>query len=83
MLWSQTETIKVERNRFDRKVREALEIQYHKCNPKHMGQYVKTIFRTLFFTHLQKTSEKNTDISTIAIKWNQYNANKDTLALTN
>ena len=34
ILWEQTETIKAEMNRFDRKVREALEIQYHKCGPK-------------------------------------------------
>ena len=89
MLWSKTETIKVERNRFDRKVREALEIQYHKCGPKDggmnldMGQYVKTLFWTPFFTHLRKTSEKT--LTSARSPSSEANAMqvRNTLALTN
>ena len=48
--WEKIETLKVERHRFDRKVREALEIQLHKSGPenggmnKDWGDYVKTKF---------------------------------------
>ena len=52
-------TIKVESNRFDRKVREALEIQHQKCGPSERGinlddgQYVTTNFWTPFFKYLR------------------------------
>ena len=60
--WDQTETVKIEKNRFDRRVREALEIQYNKCGPKNggmnldIGQYVKTQFWTPLFSYLRKNS---------------------------
>ena len=50
--WESLPTLKVENNKFDRKVREALEIQYHQCGPKKGGmnfdddQYVNTKFWT-------------------------------------
>ena len=59
--WDNTETLKVERRRFDRKVRETLEIQSHKCGPEKGGMnldngfYVKTLFWTPFFTYLRKS----------------------------
>ena len=49
-----------ETNRFERKVREVLEIQYHKCGPKKGGmnlddgQYVTTKFWTPHFKYLRK-----------------------------
>ena len=58
--WNNIETLKVEKKRFDRKVRETLEIQSHKCGPEKggmnldNGSYVKTLFWTPFFTHLRK-----------------------------
>ena len=59
LLWNKTETVKIEKNRFDRRVREALEIQYNKCGPNtggmnlDIGQYVKTQFWTPFFRYLR------------------------------
>ena len=50
-----------EKQRFDRKVWEAFEIQYHKCGPDNggmnidNGQYVKTLFWTPFLNHLRKS----------------------------
>ena len=58
--WEEMRTLKIESNRFERKVREALEIQYHECGPKKGGmnlddgQYVKTKFWTPFFRFLRK-----------------------------
>jgi hypothetical protein len=55
-----TETVKVIYNKFDRKVREALEIQLNECGPKKggmnldEGQYVSTKFWIPFFDHLRK-----------------------------
>ena len=46
--WENMKTIKVDHNRFDRKVREALEIQHEECGPSEGGinlddgQYVTT-----------------------------------------
>ena len=61
-----TETVKIIYNRFDRKVRETLEIQRHDChitkggmNPD-KGQYVNTNFWIPFFRHLnQRDDRKN------------------------
>ena len=63
--WNNIETVKVENNTFNRKVREALEIQYNKCGPKYGGynlddgQYVKTQFWTPFFDFLKKRNQNN------------------------
>ena len=52
--------MKIQPRRFDRKVREALEIQFNECGPKKGGinlddgQYVKTKFWTPLFRHLRK-----------------------------
>ena len=52
-------TIKVEHKIFDRKVREALEIQHQECGPSKggtnldNGQYVTTKFWTTFFKYLR------------------------------
>ena len=70
--WENMKTLKIENNRFDRKVREALEIQYHESGPKKGGmnlddgQYVKTKFWTPFFRFLRKSQrrENNADIAT-------------------
>ena len=59
IIWDKTETIKVEANRFDRKVREALEIQYNHSRPidggmnQDEGQYVTTKFWMPFFKFLK------------------------------
>ena len=56
--WESLTTLKVETNRFERKVWEALEIQYHECGPKKGGmnlddgQYVTTKFWTPYFKYL-------------------------------
>ena len=49
--WDNVKTIKVEDRKFDRKVREALEIQFHETSPRSEhglnqddGQYVTTTF---------------------------------------
>ena len=63
--WNKIETLKVERNRFDRKVREALEIQRYKCDPnnggmnKDWGDYVKTKFWTPYLSYLKRTDRNN------------------------
>ena len=60
-----TETVKVIYNKFDRKVRETLEIQRHDChitkggmNPD-KGQYVTTNFWMPFFRHLNQRENEN------------------------
>ena len=66
--WDPIETIHREKNYFNRKVREALEIQYHKCGPENHGMnldngsYVKTPFWTPFFASLKK-SKRNRSTS--------------------
>ena len=62
-----TETVKVIYNRFDRKVRETLEIQRHDChitkggmNPD-KGQYVTTNFWMPFFRHLNQRENANNE----------------------
>ena len=59
-----TETVKILYNRFDRKVRETLEIQRHDChitkggmNPD-KGQYVNNNFWIPFFRHLNQCDER-------------------------
>ena len=58
--WEETKTVKIEYNRFNRKVREALEIQLNECGPNSggmnldEGQYVTTKFWTPFFQYLKK-----------------------------
>ena len=57
--WDDIETLKIEPRKFERKVREALEIQRNQCGPKHGGmnlddgQYVKTLFWTPLFKSLR------------------------------
>ena len=64
--WETMKTLKVQPRRFDRKVREALEIQYYECGPKKGGmnlddgQYVKTKFWTPLFKYLRN---KQCDVS--------------------
>ena len=59
ILWDETQTVKIEGNKFNRKVREALEIQYNECRPSDGGmnlddgQYVTTKFWTPFFKFLK------------------------------
>jgi len=58
--WSKVETIKVENKRFERKVREALEIQNNHSNPREggmnqdYGQYVNHTFWRPLMKHLQR-----------------------------
>ena len=60
MIFENAETVKVIYNRFDRKVRESLEIQRHNCHVKNggmnpdKGQYVKTNFWIPYLHHLNK-----------------------------
>ena len=55
--------MKVERNRFNRKVREALEIQLHECGPEKGGinqddgQYVNTKFWMPYFKYLREKAK--------------------------
>ena len=70
--WENIKTIKIEHRRFERKVREALDIQYWECGPKKGGmnlddgQYVKTKFWTPFFKYLRNEHKNaiNADIAT-------------------
>ena len=61
-------TLNVENNKFDRKVREALEIQYHECGSKKGGmnlddgQYANTKFWTPYFKYLRNDA-RNADIA--------------------
>ncbi|XP_065665570.1 uncharacterized protein LOC136086996 [Hydra vulgaris] len=63
MKWDQVKTLKVEPKKFERKVREAIEIQFNKCGPKNEGlnlddgQYVKTQFWTPYFLYLRNIKE--------------------------
>ena len=58
--WNSVQTVKVENNKFNRKVREVIKIQYNKCGPKHGGynlddgQYVITQVWAPFFDFLRK-----------------------------
>ena len=62
--FDEIETTKVVSNRFDRKVREALEIQLNECGPKQGGMnlddgdYVKTKFWIPFFDKLRKEKKE-------------------------
>ena len=79
--WEKIETLKVEKHRFDRKVREALEIQYHKCGPEKGGMnlddgdYVKTKFWTPFMTYLKQKSNVTPD--------NTVTSDRDAVATSN
>ena len=63
--------LKIEHNTFNRKVREALEIQYHQCEPKYgginidTGKYVTTKLWMPFFEglHNLKASMSNSNVS--------------------
>ena len=61
--FEKTETVKVIYNKFDRKVRESLEIQMHGCHTRDGGvnlddgQYVYTKFWTPFFQYLRKNEK--------------------------
>ena len=61
--WDKTSTLKIEENKFDRKVREALEIQYRGTSPRNDhglnlddGQYVTTNFWKPMLSHLREKS---------------------------
>ena len=62
ILFDETKTIKVIHNRFDRKVRESLEIQMNNCHRRDGGmnlddgQYVSTKFWVPLFTSMRKQS---------------------------
>ena len=65
--FGKTKTVKVEYNRFNRKVREALEIQLNKCGPSEggmnldNGQYLDTKLWTPFFDYVRKKRILNDD----------------------
>ena len=69
--WLQVKTLKMEHNTLNRKVREALEIQYHRCGPKYGDinldsfKYGTTKFWMPFFEslHKLKTSRSNSNVS--------------------
>ena len=64
ILWENATTVKVESNRFNRKVREALEIQYNDSEPTNggmnldNGQYVTTKFWKPMFKYLKGKQSK-------------------------
>ena len=60
-LWDETKPLRIENSRFDRKVREALEIQFRDTLPHSEhglnldgGQYVTTKFWNPILTHLRE-----------------------------
>ena len=63
IIFDNAETVKVVYNKFDRKVREALEIQKYDCHHKDggmnpdKGQYVTTKFWIPFFKYMRKSDE--------------------------
>ena len=65
--WDNVSTLKIESRRFERKVREALEIQRHRCGPKHggmnldEGQYLKSSFWTPLFAFLRRSAGDNSN----------------------
>ena len=69
--WEKMKT-KVEPNRFDRKVREALEMQHQDCGPSkgginlNDGQYVTTKSWTPFFKYLKRSHYIANNVDTIA-----------------
>ena len=61
--WENTSTLKIEDRRFDRKVREALEIQFRETSPRNEhglnqddGQYVTTTFWKPMLSYLREKS---------------------------
>ncbi|XP_065654604.1 uncharacterized protein LOC136081230 [Hydra vulgaris] len=58
--WDSCRTLKVDAKKFDRKIRETLEIHYQQCAPQQNGinldegQYVSTKFWTPFRAHLRQ-----------------------------
>ena len=70
VIWENTETVKIEPNRFDRKVREALQIQLEECGPEKggmnqdNGQYVKTKFWMPYFKYLREMDIRKTSNNT-------------------
>ena len=73
MKFEETETVMVINNAFDRKVREALEIELNQCGPKQGGMnlddghYVKTKFWTPFLDKLRKDRKPKRNSSTPVI----------------
>ena len=69
--WEKSQTLKVSSNRFEREVREALEIQLHQCGPQRGGmnlddgRHVTTKFWTPFFQSLRRKnfSKNKNDLS--------------------
>ena len=68
--FDKTETVKVIDNKFDRKVRETLEIQKNDChiskggiNPD-KGKYVSTTFWMPIFNHLNRCGHKHERLGT-------------------
>ena len=69
IMWEEgTKTIAIETNKFQRKVREALEIQYYETAPKNNGlnqddgKYVTTTFWKPFFSFLRNKNKKRENI---------------------
>ena len=64
--WTKVRTLKVSNNKFEREVREALEIQYHQCGPRmggmnlDDGRYLKTSFWTPMFKSLRENDNSET-----------------------
>ena len=61
--WDNVSTLKIENRRFDRKVREALEIHFRETSPRNEhglnqddGQYVTTTFWKPMFSYLRQKS---------------------------
>ena len=67
--WEQASTIKVEKKRFPRKVREALEIQFHDSEPINggmnldNGQYVTTKFWKPMFEYIKNGTKRQYDVT--------------------
>ena len=66
--WEKLKTIKVEAKRFEREVREALEIQFNQCGPEKggmnidSGKYLKTKFWTPLFAS-ERNRQNQADVS--------------------
>ena len=63
--WMKVKTLKIEPNDFKRKVREAIEIQYHQTGPRDNGinqddgQYVTTTFWKPLLKYVRNQNENN------------------------
>ena len=85
--WNNVETVKVERDRFNRKVCEALEIQLNECGPakgginQDDGQYVDRKFWMPYFKYLHEKGKS--PVQRLIIRKESNAMQEDTLPVLN